>query len=518
MMMLDPTPAPMPAPTPRPPRPTPATTPGSPSPPTPLTCEETLAAAHESATLLQAGWQLADIVDSALEGAVAACLEDAHRHPLAEAAAAELLGTSCALHGVEARPWLLRPPHAAPHERSAVLHACGQSVKRVLAATLGGDDRYGAARAALTPALRVAYERHGVLSTREDADERHVRSLLALVDGAGFREGWGCRVDDDEATRTADYGGPVADAPAGSSEALRVIAAGRGRSLPPALRRRLWRARVGPSSMARRVARDVAKLRYDGKPCHVAHPAAGAALNAAYKSFPRAWRHVLGEDDAKLVEDAAGRALIELHALKGTSLGQRASTCAVALACLGVRRSFDDGDRFTPAELTLVLLRLLSLPPGHSADGASGGAQRAVTELDERDAELARHLRVASGGPARLVALLAGRVDGYLTTVFPLDALLFAWDHCLLDGWREELPRFLCDALGLLRKQLLAATTPAELELALRDAPRSLRTCDVRDAWRDRQRRKVRLGRSLSTSHGENLSPTRMQRSATSNF
>ena len=129
-----------------------------------------------------------------------------------------------------------------------------------------------------------------------------------------------------------------------------------------------------------------------------------------------------------------------------------------------------------------MLLRLLSLPPGHSAEGATDGAQRVVSDLDEHDPELARHLRAASGGPQQLRALLAARVDVYLTSVLPLDALLFAWDHCLLDGWRDELPRFLGDALGLLRDQLLSATTPAELELVLRDAPRALRTCDVRDA------------------------------------
>ena len=32
-----------------------------------LTCAEKLAAAHESATLLQASWKVADIVDGALE-------------------------------------------------------------------------------------------------------------------------------------------------------------------------------------------------------------------------------------------------------------------------------------------------------------------------------------------------------------------------------------------------------------------------------------------------------------------
>ena len=219
--------------------------------------------------------------------------------------------------------------------------------------------------------------------------------------------------------------------------------------------------------MARRVMRDISKIEDDGRPCYAAHPAAGAAFDAAYKSFPHAWRQVLGEDDAKLVEDAAGRALIELHALKGTSLGKRASTCAVAVACLGIRRSFDDGDRFSSSELLLVLLRLLSLPPGHSAEGATDGAQRVMSDLDEHDPELARHLRAASGGPQQLRALLAARVDVYLTTVFPLDALLFAWDHCLLDGWRDELPRFLGDALGLLRDQLLSATTPAELASVL---------------------------------------------------
>ena len=497
-------------------------------PDNPLTCAEKLAAAHESATLLQASWKLADIVDGALEGAVASTLEDASRHPVAEAAAAELLGTSAARHGVEARPWLLRPPHAAKHERNAVLRACDQNVKRALAAKLGTDEKYGEARAALAPALRVAYERHGVLSTKDAGSApEHVRSLLELVDGGGFRAGWGCRIEDDEASKTASYDAPVADTPEEASEALRVIMDCRGRSLPPALRRRLWRIRVGPLAMARRVTRDVTRLEDDGKPCYAAHPAAGAAYDAAYKSFPQAWRHVLGEDDSKLVEDAAGRALIELHALKGTSLGKRASTCAVAVACLGIRRSFDDGDRFDSAELLLVLLRLLSLPPGHSAEGATDGAQRVVSDLDEHDPELARHLRAASGGPQQLRALLAARVDVYLTTVFPLDALLFAWDHCLLDGWRDELPRFLGDALGLLRDQLLSATTPAELELVLRDAPRALRTCDVRDARRARQRRKAaspamsptRLERSASTSNGgDHVSPTRLRRSATVSF
>ena len=136
-------------------------------PDNPLTCAEKLAAAHESATLLQASWKLADIVDGALEGAVASTLEDASRHPVAEVAAAELLGASAARHGVEARPWLLRPPHAAKHERNAVLRACDQNVKRALAAKLGTDEKYGEARAALAPALRVAYERHGVLSSKE---------------------------------------------------------------------------------------------------------------------------------------------------------------------------------------------------------------------------------------------------------------------------------------------------------------------------------------------------------------
>ena len=163
------------------------------APDNPLTCAEKLAAAHESATLLQASWKVADIVDGALEGAVASTLEDASRHPVAEAAAAELLGASAARHGVEARPWLLRSPHAAKHERNAVLRACDQNVKRALAAKLGTDEKYGEARAALAPALRVAYERHGVLSSKEvdESAPKHVRSLLELVDGAGFRAGWG---------------------------------------------------------------------------------------------------------------------------------------------------------------------------------------------------------------------------------------------------------------------------------------------------------------------------------------
>ena len=98
----------------------------------------------------------------------------------------------------------------------------------------------------------------------------------------------------------------------------------------------------------------------------------------------------------------------------------------------------------------------------------------------------------------------------------------------MLDGWRDELPRFLGDALGLLRDQLLSATTPAELELVLRDAPRALRTCDVRDARRARLRRKAaspavsptRLERSASTSNGggDHVSPTRLRRSATVSF
>ena len=100
---------------------------------------------------------------------------------------------------------------------------------------------------ALAPALRVAYERHGVLSTKE-AGERpeHARSLLELVDGGGFRAGWGCGIEDDEASKTASYDAPVADTPEEASEALRVILDCRGRSLPPSLRRRLWRIRVGP--------------------------------------------------------------------------------------------------------------------------------------------------------------------------------------------------------------------------------------------------------------------------------
>ena len=121
----------------------------------PLTCAEKLAAAHESATLLQASWKLADIVDGALEGAVASTLEDASRHPVAEAAAAELLGASAARHGVEARPWLLRPPHATSHERNAVLRACDRNVKRALAAKLGTDEKYGEARAALLRRFRT---------------------------------------------------------------------------------------------------------------------------------------------------------------------------------------------------------------------------------------------------------------------------------------------------------------------------------------------------------------------------
>ena len=79
----------------------------------------------------------------------------------------------------------------------------------------------------------------------------------------------------------------------------------------------------------------------------------------------------------------------------------------------------------------------------------------------------------------------------------------------------------------MLRDQLLSATTPAELELVLRDAPRALRTCDVRDARRARLRRKAaspamsptRLERSASTSNGgEHVSPTRLRRSATVSF
>ena len=44
-------------------------------PDNPLTCAEKLAAAHESATLLQASWKVADIIDGALEGAVASTLD-----------------------------------------------------------------------------------------------------------------------------------------------------------------------------------------------------------------------------------------------------------------------------------------------------------------------------------------------------------------------------------------------------------------------------------------------------------
>ena len=49
------------------------------APDNPLTCAEKLAAAHESATLLQASWKVADIVDGALEGAVATSLDDAEQ-------------------------------------------------------------------------------------------------------------------------------------------------------------------------------------------------------------------------------------------------------------------------------------------------------------------------------------------------------------------------------------------------------------------------------------------------------
>ena len=34
------------------------------------------------------------------------------------------------------------------------------------------------------------------------------------------------------------------------------------------------------------------------------------------------------------------------------------------------------------------------------------------------------------------MAALAPVVDRYLAPLLPLDALLFVWDHCLLDGWR----------------------------------------------------------------------------------
>ena len=86
----------------------------------------------------------------------------------------------------------------------AVLRACDQNVKRALAAKLGMDEKYNEARAALAPALRVAYERHGVLSTKDAGSApEHVRSLLELVDGGGFRAGWGCSIEDDEASKTA---------------------------------------------------------------------------------------------------------------------------------------------------------------------------------------------------------------------------------------------------------------------------------------------------------------------------
>ena len=115
---------------------------------------------------------------------------------------------------------------------------------------------------------------------------QHVRSLLELVDGGGFRAGWGCRIEDDEASKTASYDAPVADTPEEASEALRVILDCRGRSLPPSLRRRL---RPDPTSGPRHgAAGDAGRCQTRGRRqalLRSAHPAAGAAYDAAYKSF-----------------------------------------------------------------------------------------------------------------------------------------------------------------------------------------------------------------------------------------
>ena len=324
---------------------------------------------------------------------------------------------------VEARPWCCGRP-TPRHERNAVLRACDQNVKRALAAKLGTDEKYGEARAPPRAGLRVAYERHGVLSTKGERPPEHVRIAFGARSTARASARAGGVVPRTTRRRGASrrrarggyarggVGGPARDSGLPGPVAAAVIKGGEQR-----------RSASGPCHGA---AGDAGRCQTRGRRQALLRGASRGrrGLRRRLRSAPAAWRHVLGEDDAKLVEDAAGRALIELHALKGTSLGKRASTCAVAVACLGIRRSFDDGDRFSSSELLLVLLRLLSLPPGHSAEGATDGAQRVVSDLDEHDPELARHLRAASGGPQQLRALLAARVDVYLTTVFPLDAIV----------------------------------------------------------------------------------------------
>ena len=90
------------------------------------------------------------------------------------------------------------------------------------------------------------------------------RALLALVDGRGFREAWGTEPlagATDAAEPSRDYSGPAGggDDEPGAREGRALLRSCGGRSLPPALRRRLWRLELGDAAgaRARRVVLDL---------------------------------------------------------------------------------------------------------------------------------------------------------------------------------------------------------------------------------------------------------------------
>ena len=131
------------------------------------------------------GWKLADIVDGALEGAVATSLDGAP--PPRRRRPPELLGASAARHVGRGPGCCTAPRRAARTQRRAA--RLRPERQEALAAKLGTDEK-GRARAALAGPGGLRAPRCPLHERRRERP-KHVRSLLELVDGAGFRAGWG---------------------------------------------------------------------------------------------------------------------------------------------------------------------------------------------------------------------------------------------------------------------------------------------------------------------------------------
>lgn len=249
----------------------------------------------------------------------------------------------------------------------------------------------------------------------------------------------------------------------------------RGHVLPLPLRRLVWRLRLGGDSAALdRAGTQIAATAHAlGISDPTRSPIASTITRLVETNFRASWRKVaVARSNVLRVTLTAERALNELYIFAGSfiPIDRRAVSVAVALAHIFALDS-------KATEFLLILYNFLTrLAPRVDTRNTASQAMAAtcLETLAGNDRELAAHLRCISGE-----ALCRSLLDAYLSPLLPLEALLFVWDHCILCGWEDQLPRCLAHILHMLRFQLLVITQLDEAKDVLLRTPGLIRLADL---------------------------------------